>query len=263
MSIRLRKTVRLLLLLLIACSTFMVGSAAFHFYAAASAFLFTPKQTTPETTQTLMTRAAPPPIYQPAFTFSMSEYEPVKFRQPVCDNCVQDKDCGLCMLLSGEYVNHSYMYSLKIPAEVQAMETPPPAPAHGFMARVLADQEALIYVDGSYDSAFLNSTDKAVSEEINYLKEDYGESVVVLERESARLGKRPATRYRVQYTNNSTGLTMIAEGIIALRKYSLDEDELGIIYTATLRTPIYSQKQSHELFEKILKSWRELETDDD
>ena len=265
MGIRWRKTVRRMMLLLVACSAFIVGSAAFHFYAKAAALLFTPKQTTPETTHTLMPRAAAfAPVYKPPFTFSTPEYQSGKVRQSGCDNCIRDKDCGICEILEGEYVNNTYMYMVTIPEEVQAMDTPPPAPAHGFMARVLADHDALIYVDGSYDAAFLNSAERGASEAISYLKEEYGQSVVVLERKRSALpGKRPAIRYKAQYTDNSTGVTMIEEAVVALRKDSSDEEEFGIIYTVTLRTPAYSQKQNHALFEKILKSWRELETDED
>src|ERR1051325_262159 len=111
MGIRLRKTVRRLMLLLVSCSTFIVGSAAFYVYAKAAAFLFTPKQTTPETTQTLNYRtAAFAPVYKPGFTFSTPEYQAGKVsgkpQESVCDNCVQDKDFGLCEILDGEYFNY-------------------------------------------------------------------------------------------------------------------------------------------------------------
>jgi hypothetical protein len=263
MRLRLRKTVRRVLLLFVAFSTFAVGLSAFYLYTEAAGFLFKPKQPTSETTTTLMTRPAPPPVSQRSFTFSTPEsYRAWKAtQQAACRNCVEDKDFGLCELLDGEYVNDIYRYTLRIPPEVEAMRSPAPAPNHGFVARVLAGSNAVIYVDGSYDASFLNSTRKAASEELRYLREEYGESAVLLEWKNTRLGKRAAIRYRAQYTDTSTGVTMIEEAVIALRKDSSHEDEVGIIYSLTLRTPVFSHKENSAVFEKILKSWRELEMD--
>lgn len=255
MRIVFRKTVRKVVLLLVAFSTFIVGLAAFYVYAEAAAFLFKPKRPTSETTQTLSTaRAAAPPVSQPAF-----EYRAENSWQPACEGCVQDKDFGLCELLDGEYINGEYLYMVTIPSEVQAMRAPAPAPNHGFVARILADYDSVIYVDGSYDASFLNSTGKAASQELNYLKEEFGESVVLLERKKARLGRRAALRYTAQYTDRSTGVTMIEDAVVMLKKDSSDEDEVGIIYSVKLRTPIYNHKDNYRVFEQILRSWREFE----
>ncbi|MBD0370143.1 MAG: hypothetical protein ICV60_04860 [Pyrinomonadaceae bacterium] len=259
MRIVFRKTVRKVVLLLVAFSTFIVGLTAFYFYAEAAAFLFMPKQPTPETT--LSAQAAAPPISQPPFTFSTPEYRAKNSWEPACENCVQDKDFGLCELLDGEYTNDEYLYAVTIPAEVQAMRAPAPAPNHGFVARILSDYNAVIYVDGSYDSAFLDSTTKAATAELNYLREEYGESVVLLERKSLRLGKRAALRYRAQYTDKSTGETMIEDAVVTLRKDNSYEDEVGIIYSIKLRSSIYTHKDDYRVFEQMLKNWRELEMD--
>lgn len=251
-------------LFLVAFSTFVAGLSAFYLYAGAAGFLFKPKQPTPETTTTLIAQPAPPPVSQPSFTFSTPEYQAGKaWQQVVCGNCIWDKDFGLCELLRGEYVNYIYRYSVKIPAELQARREAAPAPNHGFVARIPAALSALIYVDGSYDAAFFNSTEKAASQALNYLTEEYGESVVLLERKNTRLGERRAMRYMAQYTDSSTGVTMIEDTVVALRKESSDEDECGILYSVTLRTPISNQRENSATFEKILKSWRELELDDD
>ena len=264
MRIRMRKTVRRVMLLLVAFSTFVAGLSVFYFYAEAAGFLFKPNQPTPETTKTLSTRLAPPPVFPPPFTFSTPEYQAAQAQQQVvCERCIRDKEFGLVEYLDGEYANYVYLYSTTIPEEVEAMRAAPPAPNHGFVARILNDPNALIYVDGSYDAALFNSTPEAANLELDSLIEESPGGIVILERKSTRLGTRAATSYTAQYTDSSTGITMIEEAVVALRKDSPGEDTIGIIYSVKLRTPIYNQKKNRAAFEKILRSWREIEMGDD
>ncbi len=266
MKIARRKAVRLVMLFVVALSTFIMGVSAFNFYAGAVAVLFQPNQSVLETTQILTSQAAAPFIVEFAPTpvppqMSTMQSQTADTEQESCDNCIQDKDFGLCELVSGEYINYQYGYSLKIPEEMQAMQSPPPAPNHGFVARLRVDADAVIYVDGSYNSTELNSLDEAADENIKYLKEEHGESVVLLKRYAMRLGKSTAIRYVAQFTDSQTGATMIEDEVVSLRKYSSDDDEFGIIYSVSLRSPIYSYEASKPTFEKVLKRWRELELD--
>lgn len=264
MTIRFGKTVRRMMMLFIAFSTFVVGVAAFYLCADAAAFLFQPKQPTPETTQSLTSQATTPLVLEttPMQPYVKDVWSPADIPED-CENCIHDEMFGLSVPINGEYINDNYRYMLKIPEEIQALKSPPPAPNHGFAARLLADDKAFIYVDGSYDAAFLNSTSKATEQAINYLRERYGASVVVLKWRGMRLGKSPAIRYLAQYTDNSTGVTMVEDAIVSLRTFSVHEDRLGIIYSITLQTPIYSYQANKAVLEKILKRWRELELEID
>lgn len=259
------KTVRLLMLLVVALSTFIMGVSAFYFYALAAALLFQPNQSVLETTQTLTPQAAAPFIVEsvprntPAQTIDAQYQTADDAEQESCENCIQDKDFGLCELVSGEYINYQYGYRVEITEEMQAMMSPPPAPNHGFVARLTSDADAVIYVDGSYNSAGLSSVAEAADDKVKYRKETYGESVVLLKRRAIRLGRSAAIRYVVQYTDGRTGTTMISDEVASLRKGSSDEFGDGIIYSVSLRSPIYSYEASKVTFEKLLKSWRELE----
>lgn len=263
MRIGLRKTVRRVMLLFIAFSICVVGFSAPYFYAEAAAFLFKPKQSAPEKTQTLTPLAAAPPIFKfnpPAPASTPPAQSQTSDDEWTCKNCIQDSDFGLCEPLSGEYVNDGYGYMLTIPEELQAMQAPPPAPNHGFVARLKGDFEATLEVDASYaegDSSFIN---EAVDREIGYLK-SRGADVVVLKRDVARLDKRDAMRYVAQYTDNSTGQTMIEDKIVAIRKDCPGDDSLSIFYVISLQTPASRYEANRDALEKVLKRWKELELD--
>lgn len=256
-----RRTVRSMMLLLVACSTFIAGLTAFYFHAEAAAFLFKPKQSAPETTQILTPSVATPPVFQFApLSETARKYQTTNNEEWSCENCVQDSDCGLCEALSGEYINYQYAYMLTIPEEMQAMQAPPPAPNHGFMARLFEDPDTAIYVDGSYDSGFTDSLNKAARAGIEGIK-GYGTNITVLKRNEVRLDKRAAIRYVVKYTDTSTGLIMIEDKIISLRKDCPGEESLGIIYEISLQTPADRYEANRRALEKILKRWKELELD--
>jgi hypothetical protein len=82
--------------------------------------------------------------------------------------------------------------------------------------------------------------------------------VVVLKRNAARLGKRPAIRYVVQYTSISTGLSMIEDKTIAFRKDST-EKEYWTVYAVSLQTHAARYETNIAALEKVLKRWKEIE----
>jgi hypothetical protein len=260
MKIVLRKTVRRMMLLLVGLSTFIVGFSAFYFYAEVAAFLFTPVPYTPETTQTLTPRPAPPPAFQPSFTFPVPEYQTTDSQQPACQNCIQDDICGLCEPVTGEYENYTYSYSLTIPEELRALKAAEPAKEYGFIARLSSDPEATIEVEGSINDERWNSPHEAVNAHIEYLRAG-AKDVVVLKRNAARLGKRSAIRYVIQYTSISTGLSMIEDKTIAIRKDEA-EKEYWTVYAVSLQTPAARYARNITALEKVLKRWKEMEVSD-
>ena len=252
MRIRLRTIVRRMMLLLVATATFVTGVSAFYFYAASS-LLFQPNQAPLETTQSLTPRDAAAPsvkfMNEPPFTFD----EKGNAIQQSCAGCVYDEMFGLVVPVYGEYVNHGFGYSVRIPEEVWAMTSTPGEADFGFKARILSDPASVIYVEGR------NSTDDAVVEMIDGLRKEFGESVVVLEHKSAWLGGRAGVRYMAQYVDRSTGMTMIEEAVVAVRQDDLDDVYCEVIYSLRLRTPIYNHKENSAVLEKIRRRWRELD----
>lgn len=247
------------MMLLIACSTFLVGVTAFYFHAEAAAFLFKPKQSIPETTQSLTPKAAAPLVFEFSPPTSAAQNQKPGNSQPVCANCVQDDACGLCESVTGEYTNYDYAYMLTIPDELRALKAPAPASDYGFVARLQTDSKALIEVEGTYNDDSWNSLNEAVNAHIEYLKAS-ATDVVVLKRASARLGKRSAIRYIVQYTSIATGTAMIEDKTIAIRKDCAEKKEGWTIYAVSLQTPASSYDASRAVLEKILKRWRETQT---
>jgi hypothetical protein len=258
MKIVLRKTVRRMVMLLVAISTFIVGFLAFYFYAEAASFLFKSKQSTPETTPTLTTQMAAPSILPRSFAFSTPEYQAASSEQPACPNCIQDELCGLCEPLTGEYENYDYSFALTIPGELLAMKAPAPAKDYGFIARLSSDSQATIEVEGSANEVSWGSLNEAANAHIDYLKAS-AKDVTVLKRNPARLGKRPAIRYVVQYTNISTGLLMIEDKTIAIRK-DVEEKQYWVIYAVSLETPALRYSGNIAALEKVLRLWKETET---
>ena len=246
-------------MLFVAFFTFIVGLTAFYFYAEAASFLFTPKQPTPETTQTLSTQLAATPVLQPSFTVSTPEYQTTNSGQSSCTNCIQDDLCGLCEPLTGEYENYAYNSAITIPGELLAMRAPSPANDYGFIARLRSDSQATIEVEGNFNDEGWNSLNEAVNAHIEYLKASAND-VVVLKRNAARLGKRAAIRYVVQYTSVSTGLSMIEDKTIALRKDST-EKEYWAVYAISLRTNASRYEANIATLEKVLKRWKETQTE--
>lgn len=248
-----------MVMLLVAFSTFIVGFLAFYFYAEAASFLFTPKQPTPETTPTLTTRMAAPSLLPPPLTPYMPENQTTSSDQPACPSCIQDELCGLCEPLTGEYENYEYSFALTIPGELLAMKAPAPAKDYGFIARLSSDSQATIEVEGSANEVSWGSVNEAANAHIDYLKAS-AKDVTVLKRNPARLGKRQAIRYVVQYTNVSTGLLMIEDKTIAIRKDG-DEKQYWVVYAVSLQTPAPRYSGNIAALEKVLRLWKEMETD--
>ena len=255
---RIRKTARRTVLLLLAFFTFIVGIAAFYVYAEAAAFLFQPKQSAVETTQLLTPKAAAPPTFSSATVASAPQsWTP----DDTCDNCVQDEECGWCEPVTGQYENYQYAYVLTVPDELRALKPPKPASDDGFIARLESDQESIIEVEGNYNDAEWRSLNEAVNAHIEYLKAGSKE-VVVLKRNPARLGKRNGIRFVVQYTSIATGLSMIEDKTIALKKDETEDNkQWWTIYAVSLRTPASRYERNINALEKVLRRWKEMESD--
>jgi hypothetical protein len=177
---------------------------------------------------------------------------------PFAPTVFQDDLCGLCEPLTGEYENYSYRYALTIPGQLLAMKAPAPANDYGFAARLWSDSQATIEVEGNVNNAAWNSLNEAVNAHIEYLKAG-AKDVVVLKRNVARLGKRSAIRYVIQYTSISTGLSMIEDKTIALRKDEV-EKEYWTVYAVSLRTHATRYELNISVLEKVLRRWKELES---
>ena len=263
---RLRRIARCVTVLFLAYLTFVVGLSTFYVYAEAAAFLFKPKQTTPETTQSLTPQAATLPTFQFSYVPAYPTPQPQQQQSDdsstefSCENCIKDEDFGLCVPLEGEYINNNYSYMLTIPEELRAMQAPPPAPDHGFVARIKTDPAATLEVSAEWNDDDTFTEPKAVKRELAYLK-SRATNLEILKRTTTRLDKRTATRYVAQYRDTATGQLMIEDKVVSVRKDCAGENVQSIVYVISLQTPAASYDLNSSVLEKILKRWKELEYD--
>ncbi|MDT5263321.1 MAG: hypothetical protein QOC61_2325 [Acidobacteriota bacterium] len=138
------------------------------------------------------------------------------------------------------YYNYNYGFSVDLPAGMVGFASAPPRPAHGFGINLVNPKvgwvysegfpKSYLYVDASYNSAFLESLDAAVKTDLRYIAEE-GQAVTVLSRTKTRLGGLRAVRVVARYVKD--GEATVSDALIAFRK---DNGE-DVVYTIALDTP--------------------------
>lgn len=151
------------------------------------------------------------------------------------------------------YSNYEYAYSVKIPQGLIGLSDPAPVPQHGIGITLSKEPKSYLWVDGSYNAAFLESLDAAINRHLEWIAED-GADLEVVRREKTHLQQLPAMRLVVRYKSFATGEIRVQDLLVAFRP---DEDtERGITYTIGLIAPESRYNEDVMVLEKIVNGWR-------
>jgi hypothetical protein len=161
----------------------------------------------------------------------------------------------------GVYENYVYGYSVRIPAGVVGLGSPPPAPQHGFgidldhprstgWARGDEFPRSYLYVDGSYNSMEYGRLEDAINSHQNFLREKW-RGVRVMSRAETRLGGLPASRVLTRYV--ADGVEMVSDEVVAFRVET--DGEASVVYTVSMSTPLSKYERDRPLFEELLSGW--------
>jgi len=151
------------------------------------------------------------------------------------------------------YSNYEYAYVVELPRRLVAFGPRAPMPQHGIGLVVSREPKSYIWVDGSYNAAFLESLDAAINQHLEWLAQD-GTGIEVLRREKTHLQKLPALRLVARYKSIATGEIRVQDLIIAFRPY--EGDERGITYTIGLIAPESHYEKDVAVLERIVNGWR-------
>jgi hypothetical protein len=151
------------------------------------------------------------------------------------------------------YSNYEYAYRVELPRELIGFTDPAPMPQHGIGVVLSKEPKSYIWVDGSYNAAFLESLDAAINQHLKWLAED-GTDIEVLRREKTRLQTLPAMRLVARYKSLATGEIRVQDLVVAFRQY--DDDERGITYIVGLIAPESRYNEDVAVLEKIVSEWR-------
>jgi hypothetical protein len=166
---------------------------------------------------------------------------------------IQEEEGLYCEIKSGEYVNDNYGFRVVVPEGLRGLTDVPPHPHHGFFIRLAQKNEARIWINATYNAAVYETLDEAVISELK-ASESIFPDFEVRQRKPTRLQDIPAARLLAQYRDKDSGIDMISEQIIALKKAG--EEDLGIIYRLALETPPSRYKTDRKIFRQIINSWR-------
>jgi hypothetical protein len=172
---------------------------------------------------------------------------------------------------SGQYVNPTYGYSIRLPDGVEALCSLPPAPQHGFLVDVgnelsrpsIADESSVgrswldlevgLWVDGSYNATFYDSVDEAAEASLTYLKAEHPDDLIILEWEHTTFYQLPAIHACIQFRSSKSGETLTTDKTMALREY----DNTGIIYTVNLTSRASRYREDQAVLKRIVEGWSE------
>ena len=151
------------------------------------------------------------------------------------------------------YSNYVYAYSVEIPQGLVGFSDPDPQPKHGIGITLSKQPKSYLWVDGSYNAAFLESLDAVVKQHLEWLADD-GTDIEVLRREKTYLQKLPAMRLVARYKSLATGEVRVQDLVVAFRPY--EGDERGIKYTIGLIAPESRYNEDAAILERIVNGWR-------
>jgi len=152
-----------------------------------------------------------------------------------------------------QYSNYMYAYSVELPQGLVGYSDPDPQPKHGIGITLSKQPKSYLWVDGSYNAAFLESLDAAINQHLEWLAED-GTDIEVLRREKTNLQELPAMRLVARYKSLATGEIRVQDLAVAFRPH--EEDERGIKYTIGLIAPESRYNEDAAVLERIVTKWR-------
>jgi hypothetical protein len=157
----------------------------------------------------------------------------------------------------GSYENYVYGYSVKLPAGMVGMASPPPAPQHGFGIDLDNPRstdwihepdfpKSYLYVDGCYNSMEYAGVNDAVRSHLSALREN-GKNVRVLSRTATSLGGLRAARVVTHYEED--GEEMVSDEVVAIGGGA------DVVFTLALSTPLSKYERDKSALEALRNSW--------
>jgi hypothetical protein len=197
---------------------------------------------------------APPPAAAPAASCGVPARAEVSIRDTPAGVAEEEEEEAV---FEGEYENHVYGYSVRIPAGMVGVGPTPPAPQHGFGIdlddpRSTAWQSApgfpksYLYVDGSYNSLGWERLDDAVKFQLSFLREK-GREVRVQIRQRTMLERLPAVRLVAYYEEGD--VEMVSDTFIAFGEGA------SPVYTLGLSTPLSKYERDRPVLEAMRQSF--------
>jgi len=148
----------------------------------------------------------------------------------------------------GAYSNPNYGFAVRIPDGLSGHDDPAPNPHHGFGIALSWEPRSYIAFDGSYNAIGWSAAEM----ETWHLRvlSDESERVLLVQRETAKLGPLDARRIIVRRTCKGHVGTFVADQTLAL---SADR---GIVYSATLVTVERRFERDRVVLGEMLKTWK-------
>ena len=131
-------------------------------------------------------------------------------------------------LISLNYTNYEYGYSLRIPWGIGWPQPLYLWPQDGIKIKLSQDDEARILANADFSAAGYPSLDAAVDSDSQWLRRNSKE-VQVVNRHRESLGHLEAARLSVRYKDPTLGVIVINETITAIRRAKHPEE--GVLYT--------------------------------
>jgi hypothetical protein len=148
----------------------------------------------------------------------------------------------------GLYSNYEYGYSVIIPDGLTAYRSPAPMPQHGVGIDLFKEDEAQVWINGTYDSLEWGSLKEAAKENVKYLKDDNVSDIKVMRKTYGRLSSLRAFRIVAAY--RKSGVPLIEDEIIAIRK------ERDIVYTLQLKTTAARYSEDVKVLNQLQRTFR-------
>ena len=149
----------------------------------------------------------------------------------------------------GIYSNYEYAYSVRIPDGLVGYRSPAPMPNHGFGIDLSKEDEAAVWLDGSYNALEWSSLAEATRAQLDFLKDDKDISDVrIVKRTSTRLSGLPAVHVVIDY--RKAGIPRVEETIFVLR------NSRDIVYTLELRTTPARFSEDRKVLEQLQQTFR-------
>jgi hypothetical protein len=153
----------------------------------------------------------------------------------------------------GRYFNYEYGYEVLIPKGFVAYSPKPPSPQHGVDIDLSGKRKARIWVVGNYNAAEYSTLDEVIDENLERLNKQQ-KNIEVIARTKTSLDTLAAVRLTVRYKPSNSDDVMIEDLVSAIRASG---EDMGVIYDLGLVTLETCYAEDKNIYEKILKSWKQ------
>jgi hypothetical protein len=172
-------------------------------------------------------------------------------------------DEGKCPA-SGVYENRFHGFQVTIPDGLKGCpDSPVGFTDHGVLIAIDLPSGRAIDCFAAYNAPMYENARAAADADLDYLRGSAAPgSVNVVSRRQTRLGTLPAERLVVRYKGATDGVERVQDSIHALRPSPKGQDTLSREYTVSLDGRTEAYRNDVSILERVLKSWKLLETAD-